>query len=312
MDAGKGVQLFLLAKDFFDHHIEGTGVLSPRVADQAAQALKILRGVAQAVDVVEPQSLQLSVRDQLLDQTMDGREGAGILHAQAGQRIDVEETAIIDVAGGKPPMAELVVLAFEQMVQCQRLRRAAGAGAIGGKSARDDLGAAGDIFQFRLEGGCLLAVGMAQSRVAQRKFENSISRLARLGAGFLHDDAQYLAVTFGRDRQPVLEIPAGEAAFARVVAEFDLAALERFAVGRAEDRQQHPAPGAVGQLLPIDVEGGRVRRGRPPFQHVEPPGIVGEMHADMVGDEVEDEAEVVLLAAPRSTAQSRSRRRAPG
>ena len=38
-----------------------------------------------------------------------------------------------------------------------------------------------------------------------------------------------------------------------------------------------------------------MRRGRSPFQHVEPPGIVGEMHADMVGHEVEDQAEIVLL-----------------
>ena len=41
-----------------------------------------------------------------------------------------------------------------------------------------------------------------------------------------------------------------------------------------------------------------MRRGRTPFQHVEPPRIVGKMHADMVGDEIEDQAEVVLLAAP--------------
>ena len=38
-----------------------------------------------------------------------------------------------------------------------------------------------------------------------------------------------------------------------------------------------------------------MRRGRAPFQHVEPPGIVGEMHADMVGHEIEDQAEIVLL-----------------
>ncbi len=40
----------------------------------------------------------------------------------------------------------------------------------------------------------------------------------------------------------------------------------------------------------------RARYGNsPPFQHVEPPWIVGEMHADMVGHEIENKAEVVLL-----------------
>ena len=37
-----------------------------------------------------------------------------------------------------------------------------------------------------------------------------------------------------------------------------------------------------------------MRRGRSPFQHVEPPGIVGEVHADMVGHEIEDQAEIVF------------------
>ena len=48
-------------------------------------------------------------------------------------------------------------------------------------------------------------------------------------------------------------------------------------------------------MVPVDVERDRVRRGRAPFQHVEPPWIVGEMHADMVGHEIEDQAEIMLL-----------------
>src|SRR5882724_8577901 len=32
-----------------------------------------------------------------------------------------------------------------------------------------------------------------------------------------------------------------------------------------------------------------------PFQHVEPPWIVGKMHADMIGDEIEDQSEIVLF-----------------
>ena len=116
-----------------------------------------------------------------------------------------------------------------------------------------------------------------------------------LGAGFLDDPAQDLAVALGRDRQPMLEVPGREAAFVGIVAQLDLAFFQRFAVGRAEDRQQHAAAGAVRQDVPVDIERDRMRRGRTPFQHVEPPGIVGEMHADMVGHEIENQTEIVLL-----------------
>ena len=57
--AGERRQLFVLAENFLDHHVERSGVAALRVADQAAQALEILRGIAQAVDVIEPQALQL-------------------------------------------------------------------------------------------------------------------------------------------------------------------------------------------------------------------------------------------------------------
>ena len=64
MDAGEGAQRFVLAEDFLDHHVERPGGVSLGVADQAAQPLEILRGIAQAVDVIEPQALQLAFRDQ--------------------------------------------------------------------------------------------------------------------------------------------------------------------------------------------------------------------------------------------------------
>src|SRR6185437_5968964 len=47
--------------------------------------------------------------------------------------------------------------------------------------------------------------------------------------------------------------------------------------------------------VPVDVERRGVRRTLAPFQYVEPPRIVGEMHPDMVRDKVEDQAEIVRL-----------------
>ena len=93
----------------------------------------------------------------------------------------------------------------------------------------------------------------------------------------------------------MLEIPGRKAAFAGIVAQLDFAAFERLPVGRADDRQQHAAAGAIGQLVPVDVEGRRMRRSRTPFQHVQPPRIVGKVDADMVGYEIEDQPDIVLL-----------------
>src|SRR5262245_55295797 len=118
-----------------------------RLADQPAQTLEILDGVAQAVDVVEPQPVKLSLRNQPLDQAMDRLEGAGVLDTQACQRIDVEEAPVIDVAGSEAPVTELVVLALEQMMQRLRLSCAICACAIGIEPARDDVGGPRDAFQ---------------------------------------------------------------------------------------------------------------------------------------------------------------------
>jgi len=42
-----------------------------------------------------------------------------------------------------------------------------------------------------------------------------------------------------------------------------------------------------------------------PFQHVEPPGIVGEVHTDMVGDEIENETKAVRFQRPAQSLKAR-------
>ena len=132
MDAVEFWKPFAFAQNLFDDRVERSRPVALRIADQPAQALKILRGIAQAVDVVEPKSLQSVFRYQGFHEGMDGVEGAGILDTQSRQRIDVEKASVVDVAGGEPPMAEPVVLAFEQVMQRERLRCPIGAGTIGG------------------------------------------------------------------------------------------------------------------------------------------------------------------------------------
>src|SRR5260370_17399254 len=90
-----------------------------------------------------------------------------------------------------------------------------------------------------------------------------------------------------------------------MVAKFDLTLFQSFAIRRADDRQQHAGPDPVRQYVPVDVERGRMRRGRTPFQHVKPPRIVGEMHSDMVGNEIENQTEVVLFQRPAQTFEAR-------
>src|SRR6202012_5111530 len=89
--------------------------------------------------------------------------------------------------------------------------------------------------------------------------------------------------------------------FARVVAELDLTLFQRLPIRRADDRQQYTAAGPIRQPLPVNIERHCMRRSLAPFQHVKPPGIIREMHADMIGDEIKNKAEAML---PQRFAQS--------
>src|SRR5262249_15940208 len=93
-----------------------------------------------------------------------------------------------------------------------------------------------------------------------------------------------------RDRQPMLEIPCREAPLARIVAQRDLALRQCLPIGGAENRNENAGSRAM-QGRPIDVERARMRRCGPPFERAEPPRVVGAMHANVVGHEIDDESE---------------------
>ena len=156
----------MLAENFLDHHVKRPGGFALGVPDQAAQALEILRGIAQAIDMIEPQALQPVFGDQPPDQGVHGIEGGGILDAQSGQRVDVKKSPVVDVAGSQPPMAQFVVLAFQQMMQGRDLRRTPRSGTIRLQPARDDIGTFWRVFQFLFERRRFAAIGMAQSPIA--------------------------------------------------------------------------------------------------------------------------------------------------
>src|ERR1700716_171274 len=107
----------MFTENFFDHGVERSSLGSSRVPNKATQTLEISRGVSKSVDVIDSQTLQSAFRDEFSYQAMNCRKGAGIFHPQSGQRIDVEETPIIDVAGSEPPMRDPVMLAFQEVMQ---------------------------------------------------------------------------------------------------------------------------------------------------------------------------------------------------
>ncbi len=95
------------------------------------------------------------------------------------------------------------------------------------------------------------------------------------------------------DREAVLEVPDAEAALLRIEGELEVALLQGLAVAVAEERHDELVAGP--QPAPVDVEGiGRRRQGAP-FEHREPPRIVGAADAHVVGHDVEQELQPVAL-----------------
>ncbi len=95
----------------------------------------------------------------------------------------------------------------------------------------DNFGMPCDGFQRCLEGGRFLAIGVPQSLVARGELKDAFSGGIVVSAGFFHQIAQDLPVALRGDRQAMVEIPGRKAAFIRVVAKLDLAALQRLSVG---------------------------------------------------------------------------------
>ncbi len=88
----------------------------------------------------------------------------------------------------------------------------------------------------------------------------------------------------------MLMIPGRETPLAGGIFQHDLTTFERFAEGPAQNWQQYPA--AARWRVPVDVERCGMGRVDPPFEHIEPPGIVRAADADVVGHEVENQSQI--------------------
>ena len=89
--------------------------------------------------------------------------------------------------------------------------------------------------------------------------------------------------------------PDRETARLRIVAEPQLAGFEFAAILLAEKGHQYSVAQIRPVGVPVDVEPAGMDRIRPPFEHVEPEGIVGPPDAHVVRHEIQDLAEAVGL-----------------
>src|SRR5690348_12914215 len=81
--------------------------------------------------------------------------------------------------------------------------------------------------------------------------------------------------------------PYGKATALRFEAQRQLARFQDRPVLLAKKRYQQLALQIASVRIPIDIEPARIFRLWAPFQHVEPPGIVGAAYTHMIGYEIE-------------------------
>ena len=89
----------------------------PRLGGQILQHLEVPRRIEQAVGMIDADAGDAPFADQPRQQLVDGAKDVGILDAQPGQRVDVEEPAVVDLVRRRPPVREPVGLLLEQIVQ---------------------------------------------------------------------------------------------------------------------------------------------------------------------------------------------------
>jgi hypothetical protein len=117
---------------------------------------------------------------------MNGIEGAAVLHAQSGQRIDVEKSPVVDLAAGKSPMRESIVLALEQVMQGENRPRSLSR-SISPKPAVDHVLAVDNRREFGLEGWRLVTRGIVRAAIPRRQFEQFTACWLLARAGVYYD-----------------------------------------------------------------------------------------------------------------------------
>ncbi len=295
-----GGQLLVPAEDLLDQ--EAHRRRGARRAGGALQRRQIAGRIVEAVDVVETHAGHPAGGEQREQAAVRRGEHLGVFHAQTGELVDVEESAVVDLVRGGAPVGEAIRLRLEQRVQADGALRA-----IEGGDARLDVtrDVGGTRHQARqpVAGDLLLALSLGDPvglglgihwQMAERGEDAAILRqiggvvARRVEVAVPVEDLRYLARI---DRQHVIEIVQREAPVG--VGQAQLAALEHEPVLIAEDRQQHLVVQLVLDRPPVDVEAARRGRARPVLEHVAPPGVGARADGHVVRHEVDDQTHAV-------------------
>ncbi len=106
-DVGKRSKL---GGDLLDQQIQ---IAVGGLARLGLQLLEILRGIVEAVGMIDAQAIELAVAEQFQHQSMRGLEHRLVLHAKRGEIVDVEEAAVVDVIRRHSPVGEAIALALQ-------------------------------------------------------------------------------------------------------------------------------------------------------------------------------------------------------
>ncbi len=236
-----------MGEDLLDH--------DPRVGCRVAQPLEVAGRIAQAVDVVDAETVDQTVGVQLEHEPMRVIEHLLVLDTKGGQGVDVEEAAVVEFHSTDPPVRQAVVLSLEQYVEA--------------------VDVIGDVGQFGVDraaptpdrrpgrrptalpappcraGAFAATPGRRRWRAAARGGRRRDSRAVTTRCGLPPRRSRRRGAR--REREPVVEVRDDEAVVA-FSAHGQLAALEDAPVVVAEDRHQDAVSQAALGRIPVDVE----------------------------------------------------------
>ncbi len=199
--------------------------------DATTQAPAVAARVGQAIDVVDAQTIDQAIADELEDPFMGLFEYHGSLDPQAAELIDIEEASPVDVVGRGAPAGQAIVLAFEQGMQApEALCRGAvvmlqrGFQLAAGLAVLEQLGK----FAAQLPGGDI------RGRLGFQGVEVTAKGTQRRVLG----QAQDLAVAWRGDREAMIVMLGIKRAVFHVQLQGDGALLQRLAIVATEKRHQ--------------------------------------------------------------------------
>jgi len=115
-----------LLRDDEDRAASGTTDATRRVGRQILEHVEVLRRIEQTVRMIDAHAGHAALAQERRQEPVDGGEHVRILDAQPGERVHVEEAAVVDFVRGRAPVRQPVRLLFEHGVQCVERVRLAG------------------------------------------------------------------------------------------------------------------------------------------------------------------------------------------